>query len=303
MGPVRNFNLFCEGLVFPTFSVRRFSEDELNDLIDKDFWSEADFYICMCDPWFFMEYEAEPGKEWDTARKEFETFLNALAFFKTASTILRIGHFYVKNLEGAGASSKFRGELVPTLTPIYVLNNDECEGFIGFYNKYTDFINREEEHNQQRRINRSIDSFTMVRKTSNLAERLIFLSISLEALFSREIDELKYRYSHRAAIMLGTDSRSRTRTFTLVKEFYNKRSQLLHGSLKFRITPNEALLYNEIIRVSILRYISLHHRGRRNIIRDLDELIFDEEGRARLLADAIEYFGVISEFKENPRAR
>lgn len=301
VAPVRNFNLLCEELVFPNFSVRHFPEEELSDLVDRDggFWSDADFDFCKHDPWFFMEYEADPKQAWNIAAIELEHFLNALTLYKTSSTILRMGHFYVKKLEGSGVDSQFRGGLVPRRIPVYVLEKDFCEDFLDFYNKYKEFLEIKEEHRQRKRISFATNFFSRVRRNSDLTERLIFLSVSLEALYSREINELKYRYSHRAAILLGNDSNSRTRIFNLVKAFYNQRSKVLHGNLKFRITSEEISAYNEVIRVSILRYISVHLKGRGEVITDLDELIFNEKGRAKLLADAGDYFNKISEYREN----
>lgn len=299
IGPIYNFNPICEELKFTNFIVRRFSEEELDNLLSRgrEYWSDVDFGFCKYYPWFLMEYEADAEKEWDVAATKLEIFFNALSLFKSTSTILHMGQFYVGKLEGEGVSGRFGGALVPTCPPVYILEKGEYEEFIRFYNKYNDFVKKVENNPQRKRINFATNFFRRVRQTSNLTERLIFLSVSLEALFSHEKDELKYRYSHRAALLLGVDSKSRSNVFDIVRDFYDRRSEVLHGSLEFKLTPEETSLYNEVIRASILKYVSLHLSGRKIIIEDLDDLIFDENGRDKLLAEANEYFGAVSDFK------
>lgn len=185
IGPISNFNLLCDELQFPNFVIRRFEEEELLKLMDtgRDHWADFEFNTCKHYPWFLMEYDAPPGREWYTAINELEYFLDALFLLNNTFTILRVGQFYVRKLEGEGLSGHFGGTFIRPLLPVVVLKKEKCIDIIQVYNKYRNFL-KESENEQKKRILFALNFFRRVRQTRDYIARFIFLSVSLEALFS-----------------------------------------------------------------------------------------------------------------------
>lgn len=111
---------------------------------------------------------------------------------------------------------------------------------------------------------------------------------ALEALLTNENNaELSYRLSLRVANLLESDDASRLSRFTEMKEFYDLRSRIIHGSasklslkLHNRLQGVDSL--REILRRTILSVMALSCGGQLDGLRLdalLDQIVFDEAKR------------------------
>lgn len=121
-------------------------------------------------------------------------------------------------------------------------------------------------------------------------ERMAVLNAltALEALLTNESNaELSYRLSLRVANLLESDDASRLKRFIEMKEFYDLRSKIIHGSasklspkLQNRLQTVDSL--REILRRTILSVMALFLDDKSTEVRLdelLDQLVFDEAKR------------------------
>jgi preprotein translocase subunit SecA len=121
-------------------------------------------------------------------------------------------------------------------------------------------------------------------------ERMAVLNAltALEALLTNESNaELSYRLSLRVANLLESDDAARLNRFTEMKEFYELRSKIIHGSasklspkLQNRLQMVDSL--REILRRTILSVMALLLDNKPNEVRLdelLDKIVFDEARR------------------------
>jgi Apea-like HEPN len=124
---------------------------------------------------------------------------------------------------------------------------------------------------------------------------------ALEALLTNESNaELSYRLSLRVANLLESDDASRLNRFKEMKEFYDLRSKIIHGSasklspkLQNRIENVESL--REILRRTILSVMAITaNSGTSDIRLDeiLDQIVFDEVKRTEIQRSAAKFLHV-----------
>jgi hypothetical protein len=285
----------------------KYNTEQLDELLkeDKDYWSKVYFSLRYAGGyWLNLDLEVDQNeKSWTKALERINLFLQALGLFKSTKSLLAIGGLRLKRIEkGSGTSGHFGAEKTIIGKPKYLLRKSEYDSFIDLLTRYRKFFNRytisPKSNKQLLRINSARNFYFVNLQTMNLVERYIFLSIALEALYGEGQQELKYRYSNRSALLLGDDIKRRKDVYYDVQNAYKKRSDILHGRVSWRIKPKEVFTYNEIIRQSILRCISLYTQGYRNIGKALDECMHDPDKQARLLEDARAFFGSHSKYKE-----
>lgn len=103
---------------------------------------------------------------------------------------------------------------------------------------------------------------------------LIQLFIALETLFVRKGDEqsIKYKLSNRVATLLGEDGNGQEHIRKILKKLYELRGDIVHGSEM----PNPDITHDllqelfEYVRLSILYFIGLARREKKDIINILD---------------------------------
>jgi hypothetical protein len=113
-----------------------------------------------------------------------------------------------------------------------------------------------------------ISQYNYAFERKRLAEKAIDFAICLELLFSGEDiikDSIRFKLSIRASRLLGKDFQEREDIAKQVKEFYDIRSSLVHGS-KSKTKTDESKLLNieNIIRRSICKYINILNDKREN---------------------------------------
>jgi hypothetical protein len=115
-------------------------------------------------------------------------------------------------------------------------------------------------------------------------ERVIDQMIAFEALFLGGEQELQYRLALRVASLIGEDAASRKRIFDDMRDAYQLRSKIVHGSARIDRGKLERILpkTEEYLRRSIGKFLSCLSQGYKfKYVRDklIDRGIFDSEMR------------------------
>jgi hypothetical protein len=117
---------------------------------------------------------------------------------------------------------------------------------------------------------------------------------ALEALLLTDgKSEITYRLSMRVAHLIGTDDDSRKKLFHNMKEFYDLRSMIVHGSRmkpKHRTRLEQSDDLREIVRAVLLTILTLIGEGmnKPQIDQLLDEIIFDQFRRLQVQKSTLE---------------
>jgi len=298
-----------ENLFHDKISVCAYEENELKKLLgkDQDYWSSVNFSLSYkIGYWLKLDLEVNPDENaWKKAVAQTSLFLQTLGLFKSTLSILTVGGLLVKRIENGGGQFGWENTVVGRKH--YFLRKEEYDDLINLLATYEKFWQENrvtgQSNKQLKRINGARYYFLKNYQTKDLVDRHIFLSVALEALYGEGQHELMYRYSNRAALLLGDDANRRRAVYSAVKRAYQKRSDILHGRTSWILEPKEVLSYTEIIRQTILRCISLYTQGYLNIGKILDECMHNPEKHAKLLKDAKELFGPTSEYKEPQKSR
>jgi len=129
------------------------------------------------------------------------------------------------------------------------------------------------------------------KKFSYSNEGLISAIISMEALLNEGPSDIKYKLSHRAAFLLGFCDVDAGKAFEELKDYYNKRSQLVHGvgSLKDRFNGYSVTKYTRtLISIFMILLKSSERRAvKKNIrkieiLKEIDHAMFSETRRKKL---------------------
>ena len=160
-------------------------------------------------------------------------------------------------------------------------------GFIGkLHDKYIDIVSENEF------IQIALDYFYEAKKKfvySN--EGFINAIISMEALFNEGSFDLKYKLSHRAAFLLGLSDIDPVEAFEKIKNFYDKRSTLIHGGGTIPYDPDRYLVSKYTRQSIIIFLILLKNEERRKInrikrkielLKEIDYAMLNEEKRKSL---------------------
>ena len=122
-------------------------------------------------------------------------------------------------------------------------------------------------------------------------EGFISAVISMEALFNEGPSDIKYKLSLRAAFLLGLCGIDPFEAFDKLKDFYNKRSKLVHGGGTLPHDPDRYLVSKYTRRSIIIFMILLKDEKRRNInknkrkteiLKEIDHAMLNNEMRNSL---------------------
>jgi len=239
------------------------------------------------------------GNHQEHALKTINDFLTTLALFKTTNTKLKSGKKIIQTINSnsslgilsiPGSDDTFDVKKVD----LYTLSMEELEEFKLFYNKFVETT----QNIKDKRIFYAIDFYSKASATDNITEKFIFLSLTLELLFSREDKELSYRFSNRIAHLIGNSFSERETLVKNVKLLYDKRSSLFHGA-SFKAPTLQYFYYmNELMRSSVLQYLSLYHTLKKDPISEINKfLLRQDEKDYSEFQEKRKQFGKISEFK------
>lgn len=122
-------------------------------------------------------------------------------------------------------------------------------------------------------------------------EGFISAVISMEALFNEGPTDIKYKLSHRAAFLPSLCEIDPIEGFEKLKDFYNKRSTLVHGGGSLSHDPDRYLVSKYTRKSIIIFLILLKNEERRkiekkkrkaNLLKEIDYAMLDENKRKSL---------------------
>jgi len=230
-----------------------------------------------------------------------DNLLKGFALFKTTEqTKFKMGPRWVQTLTST-----------PLVVNVNIRGSDDWQEFTGKnyemelseLNEFRDFYALLEPQLKMitdRKFLQALEFFSKATRTSDSVEKFVFLSVAFEFLFSKESDELSYRFSNRIALLLGDNDEERKRIARASKSvIYQQRSKIVHGS---SVTPpsDDVLAYFlEIIRVCLLRFISLYDKGRIDPLTEIDSflLLQDNNKYTKFSDDAKSLFGDTSKLQ------
>jgi len=279
--------------IFDSFNTMKFGQQsqQLFSGMDAMVFHYNPFLVCV-----FPYREDYP----EHAYIVIDNFLKTLALFKTTNTKLKIGPRIVVTVteENLGLMLNVRGsdDSRESKASQYELTNNELVLLQNFYNTFQESLTKL--HNN--RLSYALEFYTKASRTEDLIEKYIFLSLTLEMLFSREKDELGYRFSNRIALLLGDNHEQRKWIRNNVKDvIYHRRSAIVHGDLVNPPTVKEFFYLNELMRSSILRFISLILYKRNDPIHEIDDFLLKQnsEEYEKFKDDTTSLFGELSYFQ------
>ena len=202
-------------------------------------------------------------KEYDVVEK----VLSALRLFKKGKIISSLVMTQETSLiHSMGTSYSERGQQNLSSSQKYTLNSEEILEFIKFWKLIAD-----SRYHQSKSVGIAIRRFNYAYDREKNEDEIIDYLIAFEALlFKSETQELSEKLSRRVARLLEEDFDSRKRAYKTIKDFYNKRSKIVHG-VETEITPEYVDEIQEVLRKSIKKVLekilTQHHE---DIIDHLD---------------------------------
>ena len=203
------------------------------------------------------------SNEYDVAEK----VLSALRLFKKGK--IMAGVFMTQTnstIHNMGTSWSERGLRYPSHSSTYTLNDREISDFIKFWKLISD-----SRYHQSKSVSIAIRRFNNAYDREKNEDEIIDYLIAFEALlFKSETQELSEKLSRRVARLLETNFNNRKRLSKTIKDFYNKRSRIVHG-IETEITSEYVDDIQEVLRKSIkkiLEKILIQHHE--DIIDHLD---------------------------------
>ncbi len=306
MGPI-SVALGGEDLVYDSLRINRIElpfHGPLLKEIDLDHWPKADLMSLSLEglSWIELYFDADPREDvWWKGLQKVIRILQAFGLYKTSPARLTVGGLMVKTLGEERERSSFGHPDTIVGKPYYFLKEEEYSPFLDLLSRWEKFWQQNENFSNEllRRIELVLTFFTKCLESDSLVDQHIFLSIVLESLYGPSHSELEYRYANRAAILLGDDILARKRACDTVRLAYKKRSEILHGRFEGQISLQEVLNFQEIVRQSVLRYMSLYApTSKEDIGKTLDDCLHSPEDHTSLLKNATKYFGSHSEHNE-----
>jgi len=191
------------------------------------------------------------------------------------------------------------GQIIPRLTisnKKYNLKKEEESEFVKYWKFFKDISENVGKHEY---INIALRRFNYALIESEQEDKLIDIMIALEALYLKELDELKYRLSLRIAILLGKTDEQRMIIKNFIGESYKVRSMVVHGKKikKIKIEDKHISLKELILKLKSYLRQSIY------IFLKLKEIYYDHDSIIDMLEKAIlnpslrEDISKISEFK------
>jgi hypothetical protein len=128
--------------------------------------------------------------------------------------------------------------------------------------------------------------FYFAMMNERLEDKLINMTVSLEALFfgKEERGELRYRLSLRAATLIGNmfDDKTTKEVFDDIKKLYDKRCDVVHGRVT-KVTHDDIHKLETYTRRAIEIFVlMLHTQSKESILQLLDHCLVDKESVDKL---------------------
>jgi hypothetical protein len=129
--------------------------------------------------------------------------------------------------------------------------------------------------------------------------RLLLWMMALESLFSSDDkSELAFRMSLRVAVLNGSSDAHRKEMFGTLKDLYDVRSRLVHGSWYrsskgfVRVSDTQLGALCNVVRASILYFVALKKLPKEQLLTTLDRAVFDRREIEEIRVNANGYWGL-----------
>jgi len=141
-----------------------------------------------------------------------------------------------------------------------ILSAEEVNIFKEFHTK---FLGLREHISKMEYISLALRRYNSALDETQFDDKIIDFMIALEALFSSDARELRYRLSLRVASFLGEDDKEKEEILEFMKKAYDARSEIVHGGI-FKPFRLDGKLYDvnqtshrlgEVTRLSLLKSI------------------------------------------------
>lgn len=171
-----------------------------------------------------------------------------------------------------------------TMMPVY--NEDQRAEHASFLRKALEKYDSVKSIFQDRKksyLRNAIDYYTRSLGDSRLEEKLIDGMISLESLFSSDVQELRLRISLRSSFFLSVGRENELpKIFGKVYSLYGKRNKVVHGIEGVALDCSEISEFQGYVRRAIRRFIHIDMPKKR-ILMLTDRSVYDEEKRDELV--------------------
>jgi hypothetical protein len=207
-----------------------------------------------------------------------------LCVTKTESTIWTpsLGRSY-------GQRFSHRGITVPSS---FVLNQTEKSALLRLWKRTRDFKNQTGRSKNGEYINIALRRFNFGVEEDNAENKIIDFLIAFEALYLEGMDELGYRLSTRAAVLLGENDAEAAKVKEVIVEAYGLRSKIVHGKKVPQIKLQGEIIElgdfvrraEEYLRKSLRLFIALSktHQTQQKILETIDRDLIDAKSRTSL---------------------
>ena len=169
--------------------------------------------------------------------------LQLMRLFKEGD--LRMPYRYFYNIEhGKPSSNMSMGDSKFCSREKYCIENSELTGL-------NIFLHETKLPFKKDFLQLAFENFNLSYEISNTSLSFLTLMISLETLFNPGGGELVYRISRNAAVLLGTNMEESEKTFTEIKQLYQKRSIVVHTGKTNSVKRENLLKLRHYVRESI----------------------------------------------------
>ena len=139
--------------------------------------------------------------------------------------------------------------------PAYPLDDQALGEFIKFFNAYWEIL----QENTPAYLAIALTRFNSSYERRSLADRLVDLVISLEALFGDgESSSIAYKVATRCACWLYPLGKERLETFRTIKKLYGFRSRVVHGGPKASPSEKQVDQLENVVRTSLIKFLDSH---------------------------------------------
>jgi hypothetical protein len=204
----------------------------------------APFEYVNCDSEENINKAMDIHKIYDKIENNIGNKIRLLRLVKQGNVKIPYSTFYIIDENGKHESVYSNEDLLPNNSQLYVVAENEVD----IINK---FINKSIIPLKPKYLQLAFENFNL--SYSILENQLAFLvlMICLETIFNSSKQELRYRISRNIAVLLGTDRLHSEIIFKEIRNFYDKRSKLVHTGNSDDITYEDTETLREYVRKSI----------------------------------------------------
>lgn len=223
------------------FRIEKISQEKIKHLLDKvgfhygtngqsDILSQGTLPKCYCiikDNVDEFESTEQGGvvikwRSLSPIHTQMSDRINVLRLYKEGNILLRFSFLYYGDITTPGICQVLREGPLWSKS-VFSLKNDEVS-------EAQNLIDTIQIPFQHRFLRLAFDSFNLSYEMHNLNLLFLSLMISMEAMLNLGRSEVTFQVSRNAAVLLGKDKKNAEQIYRNMKELYNKRSSIVHGS-------------------------------------------------------------------------